>query len=249
MKSCDEMVNSLMKRREQYAAEKKRKRQMLTRMAASVCCICIVVLLGLIAHLNGWFDSVPEQTAYDALYPGVKDSFDEQNGESADNPAANNKIIVHQIDNLSSDANNICILVDDFVAMDKTELNEYYGINVFPTVPGDLKEWDDQKFGIYRRNGGTGEVYWDSTVINYSNEDFSKIVNVAVGKNFLPVSDYVLYNSTEEKSIINNIEIAIAQSKDGYYYAQFMYCGVGFQITANGITQDEFVAVISSLIE
>lgn len=64
------------------------------------------------------------------------------------------------------------------------------------------------------------------------------------------VNDYkdglILY---QEKSIINNLEVAIGHSATGYYYAQFMYQNVGFQVIADGLTQDEFVAVISSLIQ
>ena len=249
MKSCDEMVSSLLERREQYAAEQKRKRKVLIRTVTSMCCVCLVALLGFGVSQGDWFNILPEQPIDDTLYPGVKDAFDENKGEYAENSAANNKIIVHQIDDLSADRHNICLFIDDFVLMDKNELNEYYGINVFPTVPNDMKEWEDQQFGIYRRNGGTGEVYWDGTVFNYSNENFSKTINIEVKKDSLPLSDYALLKSTEEKSIINNIEIAIAQSDNGYYYAQFMYHNVGFQIIANGITQDEFVEVISSLIK
>ena len=131
--------------------------------------------------------------------------------------------------------------------MDKEELNEYYGVNVFPSVPDDIKEWEDQQYGIFRRDGGTGEVYWDGIVIPYSNEDFSRTVHVEVDKDSLPLIDYAFYEATEEKSVIHNIEVAIGQTADGYYYAQFMYHNVGFRITADGLTQDEFVLVISSL--
>ena len=222
MKNCYEMVNSLFERREQYITEQKEKRRVMTRIAASVCCVCLVALLG----FGMW-----------------------QEGESPNNPAANNKIIVHQIDGLSATKMNICLLGDDFVEMNKAEVNEYYGINVFPTIPDDIKEWEDQHFGIYKRNGGTGEVYWDGMVLNYSNEDFSRAVNIEVQKNALPVCDYGFLEATEEKSIINNAEVAIGESENGYCYAQFLYHNVGFQVIGEGLTQDEFVAVIASLIK
>lgn len=251
MKNCDEMVNSLLERREQYITEQKRKRKVITRTVTSMCCVCLVALLGFGMWQGGMFNTTPsDQIVEDALYPGIKDNFDESKGESPNNPAANNKIIVHQIDGLSADNKmNICLLVDDFVVMDKAELNEYYGINVFPTVPDDLKEWEDQQFGIYKRNGGTGEVYWEDTVFNYSNEDFSKTLNIEIKKGSLPLCDCAFFETIEEKSIINNLEVAIGQSENGYYYAQFMYHNVGFQIIAEGLTQDEFVAVIASLIK
>lgn len=250
MKNCEEMVDSLLERRDRYAAQQKRKRKVITRTAASMCCVCLVALFGFGIQRSGMLRTTPpDQIAGDALYPGIKDTFGESKGESADNPAANNKIIVHQIDGLSSDRMNICLLGDDYVGMDKEELNEYYGINVFPTVPDDIKEWEDQQFGVYKRNGGTGEVYWDGMVLNYDNGDFSRTLNIEIKKNSLPLCDYAFLKATEEKSVINNVEAAIGQSADGYFYAQFLYQNVGFQLVAQGLTQDEFVAVLSSLIK
>lgn len=48
--------------------------------------------------------------------------------------------------------------------------------------------------------------------------------------------------------MINNVEILIGVNDDGCYYAEFMYKGVGFLLEADGVTQDEFVSVISSVI-
>lgn len=249
MKNCDEMINSLLERRERYNAEQKKKKAIVTRTVTSMCCVCLVALLGFGMWQGGMFNTTPpNQTIEGALYPSMKDNFDESKGESPNNPVANNKIIVHQIDGLSVDKSNICLFIDDFVAMDKAELNEYYGINVFPTVPDDIKEWEDQHFGIYKRDGGTGDVYWDGTGFNYSNEDYSRTVSVEIEKDSLSLCDYAFLEATEEKSIINNVELAIGQSDNGYYYAQFMYRNVGFQMIAHGLTQEEFVAMIASII-
>lgn len=84
MKNCDEMVNSLLKRREQYNAEKKRRRTMLTRTVTSMCSVCLVALLGFDMWHGGIFRTTPmDQTIDDALYPGVKDTFDESKSESS----------------------------------------------------------------------------------------------------------------------------------------------------------------------
>lgn len=274
MKTCDEMVNSLLERRERYAAGQKRKRLIITCTVTPMCCICLVALMGFGMWQAGMFHTTPSgKTAENALYPGRKDNFVESQLEfqeqevcrlekensaannkivvhQPDNPAVNNKIIIRQIEGVSVGRYdyNICLLGDDFVAMDKAELKEYYGINIFPTVPDDIKEWEGQH-GIYRRNGGTGEVYWDGKVFNYSNEDFSRTVNIEIKKDSLPLYHYVLLEEADEKSVINNVEVVIAHSDTGYYYTQFMYHNVGFQIIAGGLSQDEFVAVIESLIQ
>lgn len=247
MKNCDEMVNSLFERRKQYAAEQKRKRRMLARAVTPVCCFAFAALLSLGMWQSGRLEP-PSDPTVAVSDTGTKDVSDESRSEAADS-AAENKIIVHRIDGISSGRQNICLLFEDFVAMNKDELNEYYGINVFPEVPDDMSEWQNQQHGIYRRNGGTGEVYFENALQNYSNGDLSRNVNIGLKKGSLPWCDYGILKETEEKSVINGTEAEIGQDANGYYYAQFMYRNVGFQILAEGLTQEEFVAVISSLIK
>lgn len=249
MKNCNEMVNSLLERREQYETEKKQKRKMLTRTLTPICCFCLVVIFGFVAWQGGMFEAQPIQTANDALYSGIKDNFDEINGENPGNPKANNRIVINRIDGFSADRASICLLVDDFVEMNKAELNAYYGLDVFPSVPNDIVEWDDQIFGVYRRNGGTGEVYSDQTVLNYSNDDFTRSINIELQTGAVPCLDYFFDIASEEKSMINNLEVYIGLSENGYYFASFLYQNVGFCVNANGLTQDEFVEVLSSIIK
>lgn len=61
--------------------------------------------------------------------------------------------------------------------------------------------------------------------------------------------DYLYFKGTEERSVINNHEVLIGLTENGYYYSEFMYNGVGFLIDAEGVTEDEFVAIIASIIQ
>ncbi len=244
MKNRDEMANSLFERRDRYVAEQKRKKTIVTRTAISMCCVCLVTLLGLGLHKGN-------QALEDALYPGIKDTFDESKSESPDTPDANNKIVINPIDDVSVDRKmNICLFGDDFVEMTQDEMIAYYGVNYFPEVPSDIKAWEgNEQSGIFKRDGGIGEVYWDTDILNYSNEDFTRNIHLEVDKGSNVLQDCFCFDGTEEKSIFNNIEVLIGLTDNGYYYAEFMYNGVGFLINANGVTEDEFVAVITSLIK
>ena len=219
-------------------------------VATSLCCLCLVALLGFGMWQGGMFNTTPpDQTLEDALYPGIKDNFDESKGESADNPAANNRIVINTINGISADRMNINLAVDDFVKMTREEMIEYYGVDYIPDVPTDIKPWEDERSGIYKRDGGTGEVYWDTDILNYSNEDFTRSVHVEVDKGSYVLQDYLYFKGTEEKSVINNVDVLIGLTENGYYYSEFMYKGVGFLIDAEGVTLDEFVAIISSIIK
>ena len=219
MKNYDELTNDLLERRDRYVADQKKKRKSLMSVATSLCCLCLVALLGFGMWQGGMFNTTPpDQTLEDALYPGIKDNFDESKGESADNPAANNRIVINTINGISADRMNI-------------------------------KPWEDERSGIYKRDGGTGEVYWDTDILNYSNEDFTRSVHVEVDKGSYVLKDYLFFNGTEEKSVINNFEVFIGLSENGYYYSEFMYNGIGFLIDAEGVTEEEFVAIIASIIK
>lgn len=252
MKNRDEMVNSLFERRECYNAEQKKKRTMLARTAASLCCVCLVTLLGFgIWHSGVFSNTPPDKTAADAIYPGVKDTFDVSKGESPNEPAANDRIVINYVGNISVDRKmNICLFADDFVEMTQDEMISYYGVNYIPEVPSDIKAREEnRRSGIYKSGGGTGEVYWDTDILNYSNEDFTRNVNLEVDKGTEVLRDYFYYDGTEKKSVINNIEVFIGLTDNGCYYAEFMYKGVGFFLNTNGLTQDEFVAVLASIIK
>lgn len=212
--------------------------------------MCLVAILGFGMWQGGMFGTTQsDQTAEDALYPGIKDNFDESKGESPDDPAANNKIVINSINGISADKMNICLLVDDFVEMTRDEMIAYYGVDYIPDVPMDIKAWKEERSGIYKRNGGTGEVYWDADTLNYSNEDFTRNVHLEVDKGSNILHDYLYFNETEEKSVINNVEVMIGQTESDYYYAEFMYNNVGFLLSADGLSQDEFVAIIESIIK
>lgn len=250
MKNYDELTNDLLERRDHYVADQKKKRKRVMGVATSLCCICLVALLGFGMWQGGMFNTTPpDQTLEDALYPGIKDNFDESKGESPDNPSANNKIVINTINGISADRMNINIAVDDFVKMTREEMIEYYGVDYIPDVPADIKPWEDERSGIYKRDGGTGEVYWDTDILNYSNEDFTRSVHVEVDKGSYVLQDYLYFKGTEEKSVINNVDVLIGLTENGYYYSEFMYNGVEFLIDAEGVTEDEFVAIIASIIQ
>ena len=250
MKSYDEVTNNLLERRDRYVAEQKHKRKKVISLTTSVCCLFLFSLIGLGVWQSGMFETTPiDKTLEDALYPGIKDNFDESEGESPDNPAANNKIVINTLNRISADRMNICLLVDDFVEMTSEEMITYYGVDYIPDVPSDLKSWKNEHSGIYKRNGGVGEVYWDKDILNFSNEDFTRSVSLEVAKGRVPWVDYMHFDTEDETSVINNIELKIGKTDDGYYYTEFIYNNVGFTICTEGLTQDEFVAIITSIIK
>lgn len=73
MKNCDEMVNSLLERRDRYVAEQKRKRAVITRSVTSVCGVCLVALLGF-GVWNGTFEKMPPVNPDNSVAVGQKEN-------------------------------------------------------------------------------------------------------------------------------------------------------------------------------
>lgn len=251
MKNSEEIANRLLERRKIYLSEQKRKRKIITTVTVSVCCICIVAAAGIGLSKGTVFTNpvTTEQAAEDAIYPGIKDTFDDKNGESADSPALNNKIIINTIDKIDSSKMYFALMWDDFIEMTAEEMIEYYGIDYFPEVPEDIKLNTKRVSGIYRRDKGTGEVYHDEDRIEYANEDFSRGMALSINKGGYVFHQFLYFKGTEERSVINNIEVIIGLSPDGCYYSEFMYKGCGFFIFADGLTENELIDVIASVIK
>ena len=249
MKSYDETIHSVFDRMEVYRQTKQRQKKALQYVLT---CMCVVLLLALTCVSVLQFagaGSTPQPQQMQSPETTIAETT-EPSTQSVQ-LSADNQIAIYPIENIpsSKDKMNICLHIDDFVAMDIPQMNAYYGINVVPEVPRDILPWEDQTHGIFKRNGGTGEVYWDSMILNYANSDFSREVNLEIDKGHLPFTDIAFFEFIEEYSVINGTKVAIGLSDSGYYYAEFLYKDVGFRLIANGISEEELVAILSSLIQ
>lgn len=83
MKNSNEMVKSLLERRERYESEQKRKRSIITRTVTSMCCFCLIALLGFGVWQSGLFNTTPP-----VILDGDKSSL--QGTDSSDKTKPNN---------------------------------------------------------------------------------------------------------------------------------------------------------------
>lgn len=93
-----------------------------------------------------------------------------------------------------------------------------------------------------------GEVCYDTFILNYSNGD--RHINVEGAKGKYPFSCYGNWECEDfEPSTIKGETVYLALNKEtGYGFAKFMYHDVGFRIIFEGMTENEIVSVVSSLI-
>ena len=107
MKSCDEMINDLLARRQQYETDRIHKRKILARTITPLCCMCLIALIGFVAWQGGAFEKTPIQTEHDAVIPGTKDWYRPGEAESTvmpNDPNGQNSSIASGNDNIHVDS-------------------------------------------------------------------------------------------------------------------------------------------------
>lgn len=218
MKTYDEMASSALKRIKQQ----RQKKQQLTKVGLTLCASCLLIAFGYFSF-----------------------SDDKQKATLTDN--LSNTIIINQ-NHISSDQSKLNLDLADVVVFNQAELIQYFGHNIFPIVPSDLNSWLDDNFSGYRIYYKNGKVYWDQQVLNYSNDDFSRSVNLEVAKDDLPLLDFLVSQERTSMSQILGYDVYIADCLDGYYQAQFICDDVGFVLTTKGLSEAEVIAVVESLL-
>lgn len=92
-------------------------------------------------------------------------------------------------------------------------------------------------------------MYNDVNILNYSNSDFSRNVNIEVTTMPLIFIDFLFDRPEYKKSVIMDTEIFIDKTNNGYYFVEWSENNIEFFINADGLSESEFVSVVKSLIK
>ena len=235
MKSYEQITRELLQRQEFYLAEQKKKRKRAAGGIAGLCCLCLVVLLGFL---------IPETP--DAVVPAASQVLQTEIPQTTAAPEQPH-IVLHALPKANNQSMYIALMGNDFVPMSREEMTTYYGLDYMPQVPEDLQLRQSQS-GIYRRNGGTGEIYHDADKLQFSNADQSRNLSLNVQKGRDVFVQFRVFDPQLEASVIGGLEVLFGTDGQGIFCAEFFYRDVGFLLYAEGLTQEEFVASITSLL-
>lgn len=268
MKTCEEMVGRLLRRRAEYEEKRRNQRKMVLRLSGTVCTLALVVLIGIGVN-DGWWIAAEPALPTVAPAPTVTEptealptvtpteaqllqptETEEPVEDITVEPLPLDHIVINEIGDTANSLMYFALMCDDFVPMTEAELREYYGTEFVAEVPEDLAELRrEEHLGIYRRDGGTGEIYHDEQRLTWVTEDETRGVSVTVRKDRLPYQFFALMTQEEMNvSVIRGVEVSIGQTEYGTWLAEFIHNEVGFRICAEGLTQEELVAVIGSLL-
>ena len=136
----------------------------------------------------------------------------------------------------------------DIKMIEIEELPEKFSFMNDINIPEDLKL--DNCYNIYTRNSIEEPVYdvLHDYVLDYQTEDnIMRNITIAFSEIDKPLRDYYIDNQ-ELKSKIGDVELEISQYKN-MYIVTFSYNNLNFDIETNGITEDELVELLVSIIK
>ena len=272
MKNCDEMVHSLLERREAYVAEQTRKRIRIVRTAASVCCVCLVALLGFEMWQGGVFLKQPTASEHpadienkDKTKPDTpnreptqesKDNQQSTHHNSGIKPGDNRKLLFG-LNEITGTVTAAPRYYDpDFHYKETWDFQKsvrYLGVNIPEAVNavfGDryLKPVNTDAFPVTFRNDGT--MVEDSMCYAFAGTNSSAKLTVLVSK-LRPPYDCIYHSDTKHTTPIgipgtNKTVTALVYSKDkSFFVIDFAYNGNYYRITADDV---ESIGLLNTLV-
>ena len=97
MKNSEEMVNSLLERRDRYVTEQKKKKAIITRTVTSMCCVCLVALLGFGMWQSGMFNTTPPEISGEQSLSGENNHTNPNESLTLENVPFDDEKCLHSI--------------------------------------------------------------------------------------------------------------------------------------------------------
>ena len=227
MKNCDEMVNSLLERREQYVAEQKRKKKVLTRTVISICCMCLVILLGF----------------------GMWQKGNQSKQQTGDNE---NLFVVNQVDSITSaDMDVQFSYYNDLSALELETVHKN-----FESAIGMSYETFTAKIPVtfVSRSFHSVDVPADATKTEYITHDYvfeyqtknNGEATIAICSVDEPLRDCFYECDNPEQSEINGVAVIIYGCRDSFMM-RFSYKNVNYDIETVNITREELKDLLTGI--
>lgn len=114
-------------------------------------------------------------------------------------------------------------------------------------IPKDLDKF--YGYGVYTKNDSNNEYnILNSYVYEYFNLDNNRKIKIAFSNTNRPIRDYFFDIDYAKKSNINDNKLLIYQSEDTYF-TEFKYSEYYFDIETHGISIDELIIFLKSIIK
>ncbi len=246
MKSCDEMVNSLLERREQYVAGQKRKRKVLARAVTSMCCAGLAALLGFGMRQSELFrnnDTNIEQT--------------QENQSNQQTEGNENLFVVNKADSIMDTDMDVQInsfnKIPYYVWVSILEdFHEFAGITYeefTDKIPANFECFHFYSLSIpgYKDADLKDEYRLHDYVFEYRTENGGEAI-IAICSSEEPLRDYFIRCNNPKQSEINGVSVMIYGYQDTFV-VQFAHEKINYDIETNNITLEELENLLIGIME
>ena len=130
-----------------------------------------------------------------------------------------------------------------------SELSSKFNFVSSIVIPNDLKQKDMYALYVSNTEKEIKDRKYDilhDYVIYYENKDKQRNIKIAFSEISNPIRDYLM-GDIEKTSKINNIDVEISKYKD-LYLVTFSYSNLFFDVETSGITIDELVDLLESVL-
>ena len=152
-------------------------------------------------------------------------------------------IIVNKINNLNLTNIDADIKLKEINNVNLPWYDMFNNIN----IPIDLDKF--YGYGIYTKNNSNNEYdILNSYVYEYFNLDNNRKIKIAFSSTNKPIRDYFFDIDDAKESNINDNKLLVYQSEDAYF-TKFKYNEYYFDIETHGISIDELISLLKSIIK
>ena len=153
-----------------------------------------------------------------------------------------NNIVINNTDNIIRGS----LRVDaEIRKINDIDIFQKYGVNKELIIPNDLTLDSYCLYGKF--SADQYDKLIDCRLVYLREGETIPTITIAMAKNNPPFRDYLFANDNLKESIINNVQVVITQYEDIYFTA-FKINDIYFDIETNGITQNELVDLLKSII-
>lgn len=246
MKSSDEMVNSLLERREQYVAGQKRKRKMLARTVTSMCCVCLVALLGFGMRQSELFRNNDTKIEQTQEYQSIQQTEGDEN-----------LFVVNKADSIMDTDMDVQInsfnKIPYYVWVSILEdFHEFVGITYeefTDKIPDNFECFHFYSLSIpgYKDADLKDEYHLHDYVFEYRTENGGEAI-IAICSSAEPLRDYFIRCNNPKQSEINGVPVMIYGYQDTFV-VQFAHEKINYDIETSNITLEELENLLIGIME
>lgn len=272
MKTCDEMVNSLLERREKYNAEQKRKKKFLVHAAVSLGCVCACALVGFGFLIGRPIEQRPPQSESNtSQHAEATVTYQEQPSEmegTTANYAANSNddtqkrlFEINEVTGMQQ-----CCPMDlspynkEMLSLEK--VTEYLDVNIPQAVSkcaekAGLVYFRDSEFDVYTLDDG--KIVWDMMGFWFQSDDGARL-DILTSKLGKP-SDCIYYSSTNKPTVIRidetgeNVSLYVFLLRKGMfneenesYIIDFVHGGIYYRIRSSNVELIYLDRIVRSIV-